>query len=91
MANTHSPDRTLSESPNLTALSFLSVSIFKTARSSFLSAPMSSALAVEPPLRMTVISPASATTLLLVTTIPCASMMNPAPSELTRRLGASRP
>src|SRR5262247_2425734 len=88
MATTQSPDRSLSESPNLTALNFLSVLIFRSARSSFLSVPISSALMVEPPLRMTVISPASATTLLLVTTIPCASTINPDPTELTGRVDA---
>src|SRR5712691_3924570 len=87
IAITHSPSRSLSESPNLTDLSFLSVLIRNTARSTFLSVPSNSALMREPSLRMTVISSASAITWLLVTTMPSASMMKPEPSELTRRGG----
>ena len=85
IAITHSPSRSLSESPNFTALSGLSGLTFSTARSVFWSRPMISALSWVPSLRMTVTSSASAMTWLLVTTMPEESMMKPEPSELTRR------
>ena len=62
IAITHSPSRSLSESPNFTAFSGLSVVTLSTARSTLVSLPRSSALSRVPSLRMTVISSASAIT-----------------------------
>ena len=85
IAITHSPSRSLSLSPNFTALSGLSGLTRSSARSVLVSRPTISAFNVLPSLRMTLISSASAMTWLLVTTSPDASMMKPEPSELTRR------
>ena len=85
MAITHSPSRSLSESPNFTALSVLSECTRSRARSLLESLPTSWAGSLVPSLRITLISSASAMTWLLVTTSPEASMMKPEPSELTRR------
>ena len=82
MATTHSPSRSLSESPNFTAFSVLSVFTRSSARSLFESLPTSCAGSLLPSLRITLISSASAITWLLVTTRPDASMMKPEPSEL---------
>ena len=90
IAITHSPSRSLSESPNFTALSGLSGFTRSSARSVLVSRPTISALSFVPSLRMTVISSASAMTWLLVTTRPDGSMMKPEPSELTRRGAAVR-
>ena len=62
MAITHSPSRSLSESPNFTALSGLSACTRSSARSTLESLPTRSALSLVPSLRMTVISSASAMT-----------------------------
>ena len=70
IAITHSPSRTLSESPNFTAFSGFVGLTFSTARSVLVSRPTSSAFSLVPSLRMTVISSASAMTWLLVTTMP---------------------
>ncbi len=59
MAITHSPRRSLSESPNFTALSGWSVLTFSNARSVLVSRPTISAFSVVPSLRMTLISSAS--------------------------------
>ena len=91
IAITHSPSRSLSESPNLTAISGFGGANFNTARSVFLSTPISSALILVPSLRMTLISSASAMTWLLVTTTPDGSTMKPEPSELVLRGAMSPP
>ena len=52
IAITHSPSRSLSESPNFTALSGLSGLTCSTARSVFWSRPMTSALSREPSLKI---------------------------------------
>ena len=62
IAITHSPSRTLSESPNLTALSGLVGLTRSTARSVLVSLPTTSAFSRVPSVRMTVISSASAMT-----------------------------
>src|ERR1700733_11218972 len=85
MAMTHSPSRSLSESPNATALSGLSAFTRNSAKSALVSLPTSCAGSLVPSLRMTLISSASAMTWLLVTTRPDGSMTKPEPSELTRR------
>ena len=85
IAITHSPSRSLSESPNFTATSGLTGLNFNTAMSVFLSTPTSSALILVPSFMITLISSASAMTWLLVTTMPAASMMKPEPSELVLR------
>ena len=62
IAITHSPRRSLSESPNFTAIKgFVGVN-FSTARSVFLSTPTSSALNLLPSFMMMLISSASAMT-----------------------------
>ena len=85
IAITHSPSRSLSESPNFTATSGLAGLNFSTARSVFLSTPTISALILVPSFMMTLISSASAMTWLLVTTTPAVSTMKPEPSELVLR------
>src|SRR3954463_12152537 len=86
MAITHSPSRSLSESPNLTATSGFAGGVnFNTARSVFLSTPTSVALILVPSFMMTLISSASAMTWLLVTTMPEVSTIKPEPSELVLR------
>ena len=62
IAITHSPSRSLSESPNFTAISGFAGLNFSTARSVFLSTPTSSALILVPSFMMTLISSASAMT-----------------------------
>lgn len=64
IAITHSPSRSLSLSPNFTAVSVLPAGglNFSTARSVFLSTPTSSALILVPSLRITLISSESAMT-----------------------------
>ena len=62
IAITHSPRRSLSESPNFTAVSGLFGLNFRTARSVFLSTPTISALNLLPSFMMTLISSASAMT-----------------------------
>ena len=62
IAITHSPSRSLSESPNFTATSGLTGLNFSTAMSVFLSTPTSSALILVPSFMMTLISSASAMT-----------------------------
>ena len=88
IAITHSPSRSLSESPNFTAFSGLSGLTLSSARSVLVSRPTISAFRVVPSLRMTLTSSASAMTWLLVTIRPDGSMMKPEPSELTRRGGS---
>ena len=85
IAITHSPSRSLSESPNFTAFSGTVGVTLSTARSTLVSRPMISAFRRVPSLRMTVTSSASEMTWLLVTTMPAASMMKPEPSEFTLR------
>ena len=85
IAITHSPSRSLSESPNLTAFSGLVGLTLSSARSVLVSRPMTSAFRMVPSLRMTLTSSAPLMTWLLVTTSPDASMMKPEPSELMRR------
>src|ERR1700759_39998 len=82
IATTQSPSRSLSESPNFTAVSVRGGLNFSTARSVFLSMPTISALILVPSFMMTLISSAAAMTWLLVTTMPAVSMMKPEPSEL---------
>ena len=62
IAITHSPSRSLSLSPNLTALSGLVGVTLSNARSVFWSRPITSAFSVLPSLRMTFTSSASAMT-----------------------------
>ncbi len=61
-AITPSPTRILSLSPNLTVLSGLSLSTFKTATSTFASLPTTVALSLRPSVKMTTMSLASPTT-----------------------------
>ena len=85
MAMTQSPGRILSELPNGTAFSGFSGFTRSTARSTFESLPMISALRRWPSEKMTLMSFASPMTWLLVTTIPDGSMTKPEPSEFERR------
>ena len=62
IAITHSPSRSLSESPNLTATSGFTGLNLRTAMSVFLSTPISSALILVPSFMITLISSASAMT-----------------------------
>ena len=62
IAITHSPSRSLSESPNLTAFTGFTGLNFSTAMSVFLSTPTSSALILVPSFMITLISSASAMT-----------------------------
>ncbi len=63
IAITHSPSRSLSESPNFTATKGFAGGLnFSTARSVFLSTPTSSALILVPSFMMMLISSASAMT-----------------------------
>ena len=62
IAITHSPSRSLSESPNFTATSGFTGLNFNTAISVFLSTPTSSALILVPSFMITLISSASAMT-----------------------------
>ena len=62
IATTQSPRRSLSESPNFTAVSCRGGLNFSTARSVFLSMPTMSALILVPSFMMTLISSASAMT-----------------------------
>src|SRR6516164_6415713 len=82
IAITQSPNLSLSESPNFTAVNGFGGLNFNTARSVFLSTPTISALILVPSFMMTLISSASAMTWLLVTTMPEVSTMKPEPSEL---------
>jgi hypothetical protein len=87
MATTQSPTFALSESPNFTACSGLSVLIRNTATSVRGSVPRSSARMEVLSWRMTLISSAPSMTWLFVTTMPEASRMKPEPSDWPRRRG----
>jgi hypothetical protein len=85
-AITHWPIRIFSESPNFTAFKGLSVFTRKTARSIFGSLPTTSALSLEPSVKITSMSVASPTTWLLVTTTPEESITKPEPKEFDLRM-----
>ncbi len=88
IASTQSPTCAVSELPNCTAVSGLSVRMRSTAISVRGSVPSSSARIVVLSDRITLISSAPSITWLLVTTMPSrASMMKPEPSDCPRRCG----